>query len=205
MIEMQYSRKIKKGNGPTRVFIGGVHGKEGLTTIEPLKNITEDDVVNGELILFNCPESNYISTLDPRYYTTKMGLRIIDIIKRYRPEIYVELHCYKPASYHKLINLNRKDETGVPPLIELEDGVLISSVAPYLRTELFKRENICITLEIPCNPSENSKDIYFEIMKQIAGSDTRKEFEDKLRIKYPLQVERARLYAAEFFGEYPAF
>lgn len=205
MIEMQYSRKIKKVNGPTRVFIGGVHGKEGLTTIEPLKKINEDDVVNGELILFNCPESKYISTLDPSYYTTEMGLRIIDIIKRYRPEIYVELHCYKPSSYPKLINLNRKDEAGVPPLIELEDGVLISSVAPYLRTELFKREDICITLEMPCNPSENSKNVYFEIMKQIAGSDTRKEFEDKLRVKYPLQVERARLYAAEFFGEYPAF
>ncbi len=202
---MQCSRKIKKGNGPTRLFIGGVHGKEGLTTIELLKNLNEDDVVNGELILFNCPESKYISTLDPRYYKTEMGMTIINTIKKYRPEIYVELHCYKPSSYNKLINLNRKDEAGVPPLIELEDGVLISSVAPYLRTELFKREDVCITLEMPCNPSLNSKKVYLEILKQIASSDNRKEFEDKLKIKYPLQVERARLYAAEFFGEYPAF
>jgi len=202
---MQFIKKINGKNGPTRVFIGGVHGKEGLTTIEPLKKLSETDVLNGELILFNCPESKYLSTLDPGYYKTKMGQNIIKIIKKYRPEIYVELHCYKPSSYHKLINLNRKDEAGVPPLIELEDGVLISSVAPYLRTELFKREDVCITLEMPCNPSENSKKVYFEIMQKIACSDNRKEFEDKLRIKYPLQVERARLYAAEFFGEYPSF
>lgn len=202
---MQFIKKINGNNGPTRVFVGGVHGKEGLTTIEPLKQLSEMDVENGELILFNCPESKYLSTLDPDYYKTEMGQTIIEIIKKYRPEIYVELHCYKPSSYHKLINLNRKDEAGVPPLIELEDGVLISSVAPYLRTELFKREDVCITLEMPCNPSENSKKVYLEIMRQIASSDNRKEFEDKLKVKYPLQVERAKLYAAEFFGEYPSF
>ncbi len=205
MIEMQFIKKINGNNGPTRIFVGGVHGKEGLTTIEPLKQLSHMDVLNGELILFNCPESRYISTLDPDYYQTKMGQTIIKIIEKYRPEIYVELHCYKPSSYQKLINLNRKDEAGVPPLIELEEGVLISSVAPYLRTELFKRDDVCITLEMPCNPSENSKKVYLEIMRQIASSDNRKEFEDKLRVKYPLQVERARLYAAEFFGEYPSF
>jgi hypothetical protein len=42
-------------------------------------------------------------------------------------------------------------------------------------------------------------------MKAIAGSNSRTVLEDKLRIKYPLQVIRAQRYAAEFFGEYPAF
>lgn len=202
---MEYFRKIDKSDGPVRIFIGGVHGKEGLTTIELIKEINNDDVVNGQLLLFNCPYSKYISTLDPRYYKTDMGKAIIDIIKTHNPEIYVELHCYKPESYHKLINLNRKDEAGVPPLIELENGVLISSVSPYLRTELFKRNDVCITLEMPCNPSQEAKEVYFEIMKEIAGSDNRMEFEKKLQVKYPVQVERARKYAAEFFGEYPAF
>ena len=202
---MEYFRKIDKSNGPVRIFIGGVHGKEGLTTIELIKEINNDDVVNGKLLLFNCPHSKYISTLDPRYYKTEMGKAIINIIKTHKPRIYVELHCYKPESYHKLINLNRKDEAGVPPLIELENGVLISSVSPYLRTELFKRNDVCITLEMPCNPSQESKEVYFEIMKEIAGSDNRLEFEKKLQVKYPVQVERARKYAAEFFGEYPAF
>ena len=202
---MAYFKKIEKSDGPTRIFIGGVHGKEGLTTIELVKKLNNEDVVDEKLLLFNCPNSKYISTLDPRYYKTKMGKTIIDLINKYKPEIYVELHCYKPESYHKLINLNRKDEVGVPPLIELEKGVLISSVAPYLRTELFKRNDVCITLEMPCSPSEESKAVYFEIMKEIAGSDNRKEFEDKLQVKYPVQVKRAKKYAAEFFGEYPAF
>jgi len=202
---MEYFKKIDKSDGPVRIFIGGVHGKEGLTTIELIKEINNDDVVNGKLLLFNCPYSKYISTLDPKYYKTEMGKAIIDIIKTHKPEIYVELHCYKPESYHKLINLNRKDEAGVPPLIELENGVLISSVSPYLRTELFKRNDVCITLEMPCNPSKEAKKVYFEIMKEIAGSDNRMEFENKLQVKYPIQVERARKYAAEFFGEYPAF
>ena len=39
-----FSRSIKKGNGPTRIFIGGVHGKEGLTTLNLIKHLKDDDV-----------------------------------------------------------------------------------------------------------------------------------------------------------------
>ena len=200
-----FSRQINKGSGPTRIFIGGVHGKEGLTTIDVIKKLTDDDVNTGSLLLYNCPLSRYISTLDPDYYNTVMGRKILKIIKTYKPTIYVELHCYKPESYHKLIDCNRKEKSGVPPLIELEQGVLISSVAPYLRTEVFKRNDLCITLEMPCKPSKTASNIYLEVMKFIAGSNDRKEFEDKLRVKYSKQVKTARRYAAEFFGEYPAF
>jgi hypothetical protein len=200
-----FSRKIVKGRGPTRIFIGGVHGKEGLTTINIIKKLKDDDVDDGTLLLYNCPLSRYISTLDPDYYNTIMGKRILKLIKTYKPTIYVELHCYKPESYHKLVDCNRKELSGVPPLIELEEGVLISSVAPYLRTEVFKRDDLCITLEMPCKPSDKAANIYFEVMKSVAGSNNRKEFEDQLRIKYPKQVKTARRYAAEFFGEYPAF
>ncbi len=200
-----FSRKIIKGNGPKRIFIGGVHGKEGLTTINIIKKLKDDDVIDGSLLLYNCPESKYISTLDPDYYNMFMGKKILNLIKTYKPTIYVELHCYKPESYLKLVDCNRKKLSGVPPLIELEEGVLISSVAPYLRTEVFKRDDICITLEMPCKPSGKATNIYLEVMKSIAGSNNRKEFEDKLKIKYPEQVKTARRFASEFFGDYPAF
>ncbi len=200
-----FSRTIKKGNGPTRIFIGGVHGKEGLTTLDLIKHLNDNDVNEGKLLLYNCPETPYISTLDPLYYHTPMGIKILNLIKNHKPEIYVELHCYKPESYLKLIDIERQKRIGVPPLIELEHGVLISSVAPYLRTKFFKREDVCITLEMPCRPTETSINIYLEVMKAIAGSSNRVELEDKLKIKYPLQVIRAQRYAAEFFGEYPAF
>jgi hypothetical protein len=202
---MLFSRAIERGKGPTRIFIGGVHGKEGLTTIDLIKQINDDDVTEGKLLLYNCPESRYMSTLDPRYYESPMGEKILKLIKTHKPEIYVELHCYKPESYLKLIDLDRKKRVGVPPLIELEHGVLISSVAPYLRTKFFKREDVCITLEMPCKPTEKSREVYFEVMKAIAGSRNRSELEYKLGLKYPSQVKIARRYAAEFFGEYPAF
>ena len=200
-----FSRTIDKGEGPTRIFIGGVHGKEGLTTLNLIKRLNNNDVKDGKLLLYNCTETRYISTLDPLYYHSIMGVKILNLIKIHKPAIYVELHCYKPESYLKLIDKERKKRIGVPPLIELEHGVLISSVAPYLRKNFFKRKDICITLEMPCKPSATSINIYLEIMKAIAGSNSRTEFEDKLRIKYPLQVIRAQRYAAEFFGKYPAF
>jgi hypothetical protein len=200
-----FTKKIVKGNEPTRLFIGGVHGREGLTTINLIKQLNEDDVKDGKLLLYNCTESKYLSTLDPHYYNSDMGKKILNLIETYKPTIYVELHCYKPESYLKLIDPDRKSKAGVPPLIELEYGVLISSVAPYLRTEVFKRNDICITLEMPCKPSKKTVQLYLEVLKEIAGSDNREEFENKLRIKYPSQVKTARRYAAEFFGEYPAF
>jgi hypothetical protein len=175
---MMFSREIVKVRGPTRIFIGGVHGKEGLTTINLIKQLKDDDVEDGKLLLYNCPD---------------------------KPTIYVELHCYKPESYLKLIDLDRKKRVGVPPLIELAHGVLISSVAPYLRTKVFKRDDVCITLEMPCRPTKKSARIYLDVMKAIAGSNNRRELEDKLKINYPSQVKTAQRYAAEFFGEYPAF
>jgi len=202
---MLYSKLIEKGSGPTRIFIGGVHGKEGLITFDLVKRLDDNDVHDGKLLVYNCPESRYLSTLDPQYYRSPMGEKILNLIKTYRPEIYVELHCYKPSSYLKLIDLDRKKRAGVPPLIELEHGVLISSVAPYLRTKFFKRHDVCITLEMPCMPTEKSRQIYLGVMKAIAGSKNRSELEDKLRINYPEQVKTAQRYAAEFFGKYPAF
>jgi len=127
---MMFSREIVKVRGPTRIFIGGVHGKEGLTTINLIKQLKDDDVEDGKLLLYNCPESKYLSTLDPIYYQFPMGKKILKIINTYKPTIYVELHCYKPESYLKLIDLDRKKRVGVPPLIELAHGVLISFCGP---------------------------------------------------------------------------
>ena len=98
-----FTKKIRKGNGPTRLFIGGVHGREGLTTINLINELNDDDVNGGNLLLYNCDESKYLSTLDPGYYKSQMGKKILNLIKTYKPTIYVELHCYKPESYLKLI------------------------------------------------------------------------------------------------------
>jgi hypothetical protein len=216
---MSFFRLIDKGEGITRLFIGGVHGKEGLSTISALKSIQSTLVKSGKLIIYNCDQSEYMSTLDSRYYDSKMGKEILRLINHYQPEMYIEAHCYHPKNYQKLTDLRRKEKAGVPPLIELEKGVLIGSVSPHIRKSLFKREDVCLTLEMPCLhqieeceilenscPSpEESLEIYLNLLKALAGSNNRLDLEKKISGRYPMQVKIARRYAREFFGEYPPF
>jgi hypothetical protein len=202
---LAYFKIIDKGNGINRLFIGGVHGKEGLSTIKALQEIKDRDVTTGKLIIHNCDESPYLSTLNPLYYESKVGKEVLYLINYYNPKMYVESHCYKKESYLKLISPERRTESGVPPLIELEKEVLIGSASPSVRTSLFARDDICITLEMPCNPSEDCLDVYVNVLRIIAASGSRDELEEKMKKIYPVQVETARKYAKEFFGDYPPF
>lgn len=187
------------------MFIGGLHGKEGLSTLDALKNIKDDDLSEGTLFIHNFDESPYISTLNPIYYNSDSGKEVLHLIDSIKPQVYVEAHCYKKESYDKLISLDRWNNVGVPPLIELEKGVLIGSASPSIRTSLFSREDICITLEMACNPSKESLNVYVDVLRIIASSNNRMELEHKMKQIYPEQVETARKYAQEFFGNYPPF
>jgi hypothetical protein len=214
---MSFFRLIDKGNYPQRLFVGGMHGKESFSTINALKKIQSFNVKNGKLIIYNCDQSKYISTLDKRYYNTKTGIEILRLIKYYHPDMYIETHCYNPKNYKNLIDEHRKEKVGVPPLIELEKGVLIGSVSPHIRTNEFKRENVCLTLEMPCfhqksdekrnnfQKQKESFEVYLKILKIVAGSESRSDLEKKISEDYPKQFETARNYAKEFFGKYPPF
>lgn len=202
---MGFFKIINKGNGLKRLFIGGVHGKEGYTTIKALKSISEKDVKEGCLIIYNCDESKYITTLDPQYYQSKTGKEVLYMINHYKPDMYIELHCYNSKNYFELTDLSRKSKIGVPPLIELEKGVLIGSVSPNIRKKVFKKEDICITLEIPCSPTDESLEIYIDFLKVLAGAKNREDLERKARKMYPEQVETSQKYAWEIFGDYPPF
>jgi hypothetical protein len=201
---MTYFKEIKKGDKPVRLFVGGVHGNEGLTTINALSKISDDNVKDGVLKIYNFDKSHYISTLDRHYYTASRGREIVSIIRDLKPEMYVELHCYNSNSFDKLTDLNRKERTGVPPLIHLEENVLIGSISPYIRTSLFDEWDVCITLEIPCKPSKRSMDVYLKVIKAVAGSKDKYELLDKLRADYPEQIETAARYAIELYWDgYP--
>ena len=201
---MSFKKIINRGNNPARLFIGGVHGKEGITTIDAISQISGGDVKNGCLTMYNFDKSPYISTLDRHYYGSIRGREIVSIIRELKPEMYVELHRYNSNSFEKLTDLNRKERTGVPPLIHLEKGVLIGSVSPYIRTSLFYEWDGCITLEIPCNYSKEALDVYLKVMKAVDGSKDKYELLDKLRTDYPEQVETAARYAVElYWNGYP--
>jgi len=201
---MTYFKEINKGKGPKRLFIGGVHGHEGLNTIKALSKISSDDVNTGTLTIYNFDETQYISTLDRHYYSTDRGKKIVNIIRDLKPEMYMELHCYNSNSFQKLTDLNRKERTGVPPLIPLEKGVLIGSIAPAIRTSLFDEWDVCITLEIPCKVPKEAMEVYLKVIKVVAGSKDKYELLDKLRKDYPEQIDTAARYAVELFWDnYP--
>jgi hypothetical protein len=202
---MGFFKIIEKGPGLKRLFIGGVHGKEGLSTIKAIKKLSENDVKDGTLIIYNCNQSRYISTLNQLYYQSTVGKEILYLINHYKPDMYIELHCYKPESYPTLTSIDRIQRVGVPPLIELEKGVLIGSVSPLIRTKIFKKEDICITLEMPCSPSSETLKVYVNFLKTLAGAKNRIELENKARKIYPEQVETSQKYARIIFGEYPPF
>jgi len=202
---LSYFNIIHKGENPNRLFIGGIHGKEGESTIKVLKELNEKDVKGGRLVIYNCDTTPYVSTLKREYYETKIGKEILYLIDYYQPQVYIELHCYHKKNYRKLTSPHRRSIEGVPPLIELEEGVLIGSVSPYIRTSIFKRNDICMTLEMPCNAGPESLKVYREVLKIIAGSNSREELEKKMIGAYPKQVDTAKNYAKEFFGDYPPF
>lgn len=182
-----------------------MHGREGLSTIKSLQEIRDEDVNEGKLVIHNCDVSLYRSTLDPLYYESKVGKEVLYLINYYKPQMYVEAHCYKEESYNKLTSPVRWIKEGVPPLIELDKGVLIGSASPNIRTTLFTRNDVCITLEMPCNPSPDSLDVYSNVLRIFARSNSRDEVERRMKKIYPSQVETARKYALEFFGDYPPF
>lgn len=212
---MSYYRFIDKGKGPTKLFVGGIHGNEGETTIDFLKSLSYSDFSNGKTFIYNFDNTPYISTLKKEYYNSKIGKEIINLIKKYKPDFYTELHCYNIKNYKNLISPDRRNSQGVPPLIELENRVLISSVSPLIRTRYFQMETVCKTLEIPCSNKnnfnkrfvENSEvNTYLNVLKLIAKSNNRKIFEDKMINLYPKQVKLAIKYSNEIFGEnFPPF
>jgi len=212
---MSYYRFIDKGKGPTKLFVGGIHGHEGETTIDFLKLLSYSDFSNGKTFIYNFDNTPYISTLKKEYYNSKIGKEIINLIKKHKPDFYTELHCYNIKNYKNLISPNRRDSQGVPPLIELENHVLISSVSPLIRTKYFQMEIVCKTLEIPCSNKNNSNErfaensefnTYLNVLKLIAKSNNRKVFEDKMINLYPKQVKLAIKYSNEIFGKnFPPF
>ena len=130
---MSYFRYIDKGEGPTKLFIGGVHGNEGAVTLDLIKRLTVDDFCDGQIYIYNFDRTPYISTLKEDFYKSEQGRKIISLIKYYKPDFYTELHSYNISHFNRLIGDGRWDAQGVPPLIDCGNHALCSSVSPLLR------------------------------------------------------------------------
>lgn len=211
---MSYFRYIDNGEGPTKLFIGGVHGNEGVTSLRFIKRIRHEDLSPGQFYFYNFDRTPYISTIEKEYYESDLGLKILDLIEYFEPDFYTELHCYNLKNYEKLTSMERYERTGIPPLIKLGNHVLVSSVSPLIRMSYFSTSTVCKTLEIPCieklNPEvvENygfDKDLaietYEKLLRLILKSPSRKHFETEMMKSYKDQVDLAIMYAKMVFGE----
>ena len=83
---MGYFKHIDNGDGPTKLFLGGVHGNEGKTAIKMINRLKREDFASGQIYIYNFDSSPYISTVDKRYYESEMGQKVISLINKYKPE-----------------------------------------------------------------------------------------------------------------------
>ena len=211
---MSFFRYIDNGSGPTKLFIGGVHGNEGVTSIRFIKDIAVEDLSPGQFYFYNFDRTEYISTIRKEYYRSDLGLKILDLIEDLKPDFYTELHCYNLKNYEKLTSMKRYEMTGIPPLIKLDNHVLVSSVSPLIRMTYFTTDTVCKTLEIPCveklTPEiieqygyDENKAVktYEHLLKLILKSPSREDFETQMMIMYRPQVMLAMDDAKKVFGE----
>ncbi|MFU8653230.1 DUF2119 domain-containing protein [Methanotorris formicicus] len=187
-----------KGNGTTKLFVGGLHGNEGKFTEIVLKDfvnlLREDNYVGNVVVVPKLVEnSRYISTLSEKYYETIEGKTLIKIIEKYRPNVYFELHTYKEESYKKLTGNDRK----VPPLIDIGNNILIASISPILRNK-FDKEDFCMTVEIPSWKVHEVKDEIIKILKIGSKYPTRDDIIKKLKEYYPESIKMAKDFSKRY-------
>lgn len=211
---MSFFQYIDNGEGPTKLFLGGVHGNEGKTSIKFIKSINQDDLSCGQFYFYNFDKTDYISTLKKEYYQSDLGQRILKLIEYFNPDFYTELHCFNLANYNKLISMERYKKTGVPPLIPAGNHVLVSSVSPLIRMTYFSKDTVCKTLEFPCLEKLTPEIVekydfdkklsigrYMDLLRLITKCESRVDFENAIMKKYKPQVLLAMDYAKKVFGE----
>lgn len=209
---MTYFRHIDKGEGPVKLIIGGVHGNEYKHTIELIKLLKYEDFGPGQIYIYNLNKTKYLSTLNPNYYKTPQGKKIIKLINKYKPDFYTELHSYNIEHYKNLTENTRLKKQHIPPLIDCGNHVLVSSVSPLIRFKNLDKDAVCKTIEIPTiNKKEVMKKYNFnknltnnramDLLYLITKSNTRKEYTTKISKKYPKQVELAIEYVTKYFKE----
>ena len=211
---MSYFRYVDNGEGPIKLFIGGLHGNEGATSLKFIRRIRHEDLSPGQFYFYNFDRTDYISTIKKEYYESEIGRKVLDLIEYFNPDFYTELHCYDLKNYDRLTSLERYKKTGIPPLIKLGNHVLVSSVSPLIRMTYFSTQTVCKTLEFPCfekltpeiiEKYDFNKDLaietYEKLLKLILKSPSRNNFEAEMMKSYSEQVYLAMDYAKKVFGE----
>ena len=205
---MSYFRYIDNGEGPTKLFIGGVHGDEGKDVLPLIKLLSNDDFSSGQIYIYNFDKTPYVSTIHREFYESEQG----------------KLHSYNIKHFDRLTSLERLDKDGIPPLIDCSQYVLCSSVSPLIRRKHFTKENICQTLEFPSFRGEDLKlsddelfekydydydasvHEYMSFLRLITLSRNRDDFEKRVLKDYKKQADLALKYVKIIYGlDFPRY
>ena len=208
---MSYFRYIDNGEGPTKLFIGGVHGDEGKDVLPLIKLLSNDDFSSGQIYIYNFDKTPYVSTIHREFYESEQGKRILDLVDYYKPDFYTELHSYNIKHFDRLTSLERLDKDGIPPLIDC-------------RRKHFTKENICQTLEFPSFRGEDLKlsddelfekydydydasvHEYMSFLRLITLSRNRDDFEKRVLKDYKKQADLALKYVKIIYGlDFPRY
>ncbi len=199
---MKLYRLVASEEGPTKLFVGGLHGKECLYTAPILERLTTEEIRAGEVIIVPCIVENikYIDVLSEEYYQSKEGMELLRLIQEYKPSFYFELHAYSEQSYSRLTDLEREKKIGVPPFVDLGNGILLGSIAPIMRRE-FSEHDFCVTIEVPnwkCELEEIKAELLL-ILRMGLTIANKEEVIAKLRIRYPLQMKQAEMLFQQYY------
>ncbi|NYT19196.1 MAG: DUF2119 domain-containing protein [Methanosarcinales archaeon] len=182
---------------PFRFFVAGLHGSEWRDTSSVLLNLERP--FSGTLaILPVVNRDEYISTLDINYYSG-IGKAIVDVVEKYRPDIYVELHSYSKDNFSKLVSKDRVNNVGVPGFSTLENGVLMGSVSPHIRREYFPVEALCLTFEVEKDNSLSRK-FASGMLDFVKDCNSRDEFIEYMMEYYPKVAKKAIDDYKKFYG-----
>jgi len=197
--KMKLYRLIASEKGPTKLFVGGLHGKEGLYTAPILEQLAKDEVYAGRAIIVPClvEHGKYVDVLSEEYYRSRAGIELLQLIENYKPYFYFELHAYGEHSYSGLTDPERENRIGVPPFVDLGTGILLGSIAPILRRK-FRERDFCITIEVPNWKSEKVRTEVLQILRLALSKAKREEVIAELRMWYPTQMQKAE----ELFRQY---
>ena len=198
---MKLYRLIASEAGPTKLFVGGLHGKECLYTAPILEQLAKDEVYAGRAIIVPClvEHGKYVDVLSEEYYRSRAGIELLQLIENYKPHFYFELHAYGKHSYSRLTDPEREKRIGVPPFVDLGMGILLGSIAPILRRK-FSERDFCITIEVPNWKLEYEK-VRTEVLRVLRlalSKAKRDEVMEVLRMRYPAQMQKAE----ELFRQY---
>ncbi|MBN1762793.1 MAG: DUF2119 family protein [Methanomicrobia archaeon] len=195
-------RAVAPEEGPTKLFVGGLHGDEGAHTALILERLAQDTVKAGEAIIVPSlvENSKYIGVLTEEYYQSEAGMRLLQLISEYNPSFYFELHAYGEQSYPRLTDPERVKRIGVPQFVDMGEGVLIGSISPILRRR-FTVHDFCMTIEVPKWQSARAaiEEQVLEILRIALKHTEREALMQEYRRTYPEQVKMAEQLFYQYY------